>query len=104
MPLLDDIQKIYQTSGINVVGIAVGEPADQVRSYVESVGVSYPIWVDTSPAAPSFDRTPQIFSRFGGIGFPMTLFIDWNGVIQTIYVGELSRGFLQSEIDKLLDS
>jgi cytochrome c biogenesis protein CcmG/thiol:disulfide interchange protein DsbE len=104
MPMLDDIQKIYHARGISVVGIAIGEPADQVLSYVESVAVSYPIWVDASPSAVGFDRTQDIFSRFGGIGFPTTLFIDRNGVIHTIYVGELSRGFLQSQIDQLLDS
>jgi cytochrome c biogenesis protein CcmG/thiol:disulfide interchange protein DsbE len=104
MPLLDDIQKNYHAKGISVVGIAIGEPADLVTSYVESVGVSYPIWVDTFPPAAGFDRTQEIFTRFGGIGFPTTLFIDRNGVIQRIYVGELSRGFLQSQIDKLLDS
>jgi hypothetical protein len=66
--------------------------------------VSYPIWVDASPSAPGFDRTQDIFSRFGGVGLPTTIFIDRNGVIQKVYVGELSRGFLQSQIDKLLDS
>jgi thiol-disulfide isomerase/thioredoxin len=104
MPLLDDMQKIYQGRGLSVIGVALSEPPGQVKSYVESIGVSYPIWVDASPSAPGFDRTQDIFSRFGGIGLPTTIFIDRNGVIQKVYVGELSRGFLQSQIDKLLDS
>ena len=104
MPLLDDIQKIYQDRGISVVGVAIGEPVDQVKSYVESIAVSYPIWVDASPTAAGFDRTQEIFSRFGGVGYPTTIFIDRNGVIQKVYVGELSRGFLQSQIDNLLNS
>ena len=103
MSLLDDIQKIYQDSGISVVGVAIEEPREQVRAYVESVAISYPIWVDASPAAPGFDKTSEIFARFGGVGLPTTIFIDRNGVIQKVYVGELSRGFLQSQIDKLLD-
>jgi cytochrome c biogenesis protein CcmG/thiol:disulfide interchange protein DsbE len=103
MPLLDDIQKIYQARGLSVVGVAIDEPASQVKSYVESVAVSYPIWVDASLPAPGFDRTQNIFSRFGGVGLPTTIFIDRNGVIQKVYVGELSRGFLQSQIDKILD-
>ena len=104
MPLLDDIQKLYQDRGVSVVGVALSEPPGQVRSYVESIAVSYPIWVDASPSAPGFDRTQDIFSRFGGVGLPTTIFIDRNGVIQKVYVGELSRGFLQSQIDKILDS
>ncbi len=102
MPLLDDIQKIYQARGISVVGVAIDEPPGQVKSYVESVAGSYPIWVDASPPAPGFDQSQDIFTRFGGVGLPTTIFIDRNGVIQKVYVGELSRGFLQSQIDKIL--
>ena len=104
MPLLDDIQKIYQARGISVIGVAINEAPGQVRSYVESVAVSYPIWVDASPPAPGFDRSQEIFSRFGGVGLPTTIFIDREGVVQKVYVGELSRGFLQSQIDKILGS
>jgi thiol-disulfide isomerase/thioredoxin len=101
MPLLDDIQKIYQDKSISVVGVAIDEPAGQVKFYVKSIGVSYPVWVDAP--TPGFDRTQEIFSRFGGVGLPTTIFIDRNGTIQKIYVGELSRGFLQSQIEKMLD-
>jgi len=104
MPLLDEIQKIYQARGISVVGVAVNEAPGKVRSYAESIAVSYPIWVDASPSAPGFDRSQDIFSRFGGVGLPTTVFIDRRGVVQKVYVGELSRGFLQSQIDKILDS
>jgi thiol-disulfide isomerase/thioredoxin len=68
MPLLDDIQKIYHARGISVVGIAIGEQADQAKAYVESVAVSYPIWVDASPPAAGFDRTQELFSRLVGSG------------------------------------
>lgn len=103
MPLLDDIQKTYQTRGLSVIGVAVNEPPDRVKSYVDSIAVSYPIWVDVFPPAPGFDRSRDIFSRFGGVGFPTTIFIDRKGVIQRVYVGELSRGFLQSQIENILD-
>jgi thiol-disulfide isomerase/thioredoxin len=103
MPLLDDIQKVYRNKGISIVGVAIDEPAGQVRSYVESIGVSYPVWVDVSTSTPGFDRTQEIFSRFGGVGLPTTIFIDRSGTIQKVYVGELSRGFLQSQVEKMLD-
>ena len=103
MPLLDDTQKIYQDKGISIVGIAIDEPVGQVRSYVESIAISYPVWVDASTSTPGYDRTQEIFSRFGGVGLPTTIFIDRSGVIQKVYVGELSRGFLQSQIENMLD-
>ena len=102
MPLLDEIQKLYGSKGLSVIGLDVGESPELVRSYVSSIQVSYPIWVDAPPGTPGFDRTQEIFSRFGGVGLPSTLFIDRAGVIQRIYVGELSRGYLQNQVELLL--
>jgi len=104
MPLLDDIQKIYGDKGLSVIGLDINEPPEVVKAYVNKVGVSYPIWVDAPPATPGFDSTQKIFASYGGVGFPTSLFIDRNGVIQRIYVGELSRGFVQSQVEKLLDN
>jgi thiol-disulfide isomerase/thioredoxin len=103
MPLLDEFNKAYSEKGLGVVGIDLGESANQVKSYIESIGVSYPIWVDAPAGLPGFDRTQKIFERVGGVGLPTTLFIDQSGFIHRIYIGELSRGFLQSQANILLD-
>jgi hypothetical protein len=49
-----------------------------------------------------FDLTRKIFSSYGAVELPTTLFIDRDGVIQRIYVGELSRGFLQNQVEGIL--
>ena len=46
MPLLDDIQKEYGARGLTVVGVDLEESPETVRAYIESVGVTYPIWLD----------------------------------------------------------
>jgi len=102
MPLLDEFQKEYGDKGLSVIGVDINEPPELVKSYVDAVGVSYPIWVDAPPGTPGFDRTQEIFTRFGGIGLPTTLFIDRAGVIRRIYIGELSRGFLQNQAEIIL--
>lgn len=102
MPMLDEFHKNYQAAGLSVIGLDINEPADQVRAYVEKIGVSYPIWVDAPPGVPGYDRSQEIFSRLGGVGYPTTIFIDRAGVIRRVYVGELSRGFLQSQAEMIL--
>lgn len=102
MPLLDEFHKNRQSEGLSVVGLDLDEPAEKVRRFVDSIGVSYPIWVDAPRNTPGFDHSREIFARFGGVGVPMTIFIDREGVIRRVYVGELSRGFLQSQADIIL--
>ena len=102
MPLLDELQKAYGEKGLSVIGLDINESPELVKSYVNAVDVSYPIWVDAPPGTPGFDSTQEIFSRFGGVGLPSTLFIDRAGVIRRIYVGELSRGFLQNQAENIL--
>lgn len=104
MPLLDDMQKAYSEKGLSVIGVDVNEPASLVKSYIESIGVSYAVWVDAPDGAQGFDKTQQLFSKFGGVGYPFTLFIDRSGVIRQVYIGELSRGYLHNQIEEILSS
>jgi thiol-disulfide isomerase/thioredoxin len=104
MPLLDELQKTYGEKGLSVIGLDINESPKLVKAYVNSVDVSYPIWVDAPSGTPGFNRSQEIFSRFGGIGLPTTIFIDRAGVIQRIYVGELSRGLLQYQAENILDN
>ena len=102
MPLLDELQKYYVDKGLSVIGLNINESPERVKTYVDSVDVSYPIWVDAPSGTPGFDRTQNIFLSYGAVGLPTTLFIDREGVIQRIYVGELSRGFLQNQVENIL--
>jgi thiol:disulfide interchange protein len=47
-------------------------------------------------------RDPQgvVYSAFGGIGMPTTVFIDANGVVREVVTGALSRGDLDAKIDQ----
>ncbi len=103
MPLLDAIQKEYESRGLTVVGIDVGEDPDAVRRYVASIGVAYPIWVDAPNRRTGIDSTQSIHGRFGGVGLPTTVFVDRGGIVQNRHLGELNRGFLQTQAEALLD-
>lgn len=102
MPMLDEFHQNYSDDGLSVIGLAINEPVAQVRQVVDSMGLSYPIWVDAPDSLPGFDRSQAIFERYGGVGLPMTIFIDRKRIIRNVYVGELSRGYLQSQADIIL--
>lgn len=102
MPMLDEFHANYRGKGLSVIGLAIDEPPGQVRRFVESIGVTYPIWVDAPRSESGFDYSQEVFTRYGGVGLPMTVFIDRAGVIRRIYVGELSRGFLHSQARVIL--
>jgi thiol-disulfide isomerase/thioredoxin len=102
MPMLDEFHQNYSDDGLSVIGLAVNESAAQVRQVVDSLGLSYPVWVDAPRSLPGFDRSQAVFNRYGGVGLPMTIFIDRKGIIRDVYVGELSRGYLQSQADLIL--
>ena len=103
MPLLDAIHKEYESRGLSVVGIDVGEDRGAVRRYVESIGVAYPIWVDAPNRQTGIDSTQSIHGRFGGVGLPTTVFVDRGGIVRDRHLGELNRGFLQTQAEALLD-
>lgn len=96
MPLLDSVHKKYSPRGVTIVGINLDEPLATVKAFIESIGVSYPIWVDPPANESGVDGTRALYIRFGGIGLPTTFFIDANGIIQQRQIGELNRAFLQN--------
>jgi len=100
MPLLDLAYQTYQPQGLNVIGISVGESEETVRNYIDSTGITYPIWVNGNQNTE--DQTREIFNLYAGVGLPTTIFADPQGVIRKLYVGELSRGFIDSEVAKLI--
>jgi thiol-disulfide isomerase/thioredoxin len=83
IPLLNKIRKEYAANGVEVVGIAV-DFADDVRTYTRQFPVDYPVLIGEQEgldAARAFGvATPA---------FPFTAFIDAQGRILTVHLGEL---------------
>lgn len=102
MPLLESAWNEYRSKNVVIVGIDVGESPDKVRPFVDSMGLTYPIWTDAGTGAEGFDDTNELLARFGGVGLPTTVFIGADGIVKHVYVGELSRGTLQEWLPRLV--
>jgi hypothetical protein len=100
MPLLQAAWTEYRDKGVVIVGVDVGESQGVVRPFVDSMGLTYPIWLDATDNG-GFDDTNELLGRFGGVGLPTTVFIDASGTIEKVYVGELNRSMLAEWLPRL---
>lgn len=102
MPLLDSVQREFKDEGLVVVGVDLNEAPQKVAAYIRQAGVSYPIWLDAPADQTGFDRTTALYTRFGGVGLPTTLFIAPDGTVRSRQIGELNRGILLNNLRAIL--
>ncbi len=95
MPLL---QSLHEQGEVLVLGINAGEPVEVVGAYLESRGIAYPVWIDPPGTTPPGRASMDLFRRFGGIGLPLTLFIDARGVFRAVHNGELDEPTLEHNV------
>ncbi len=70
-----------------VVGIEVGEPPNEVQSFVDSFGLTFPVVLD---------RNGNVSRRYLVQGLPTTVVLDADGVVQARHVGAMSERDLDS--------
>ena len=76
VPILRDVSERYRDRGLELIAISVQEtsPAD-VQAYADRYQLGYTI---------GFDGSGEIFHEYKAYGLPTQVFIDPNGVIQSI--------------------
>jgi thiol-disulfide isomerase/thioredoxin len=85
IPMLNALTQEVSTEGIEVIGIAI-DFREEVLKFLESTPIGYTVLIgeqDGMAAARAFGMED--------IGLPFTAFIDRQGRIATIHVGELHR-------------
>jgi len=95
MPLL---QALHERGEVAVIGIDAGEPLNVVTAYLESRGIDYPVWIDPPGTVPPGQASMDLFRRFGGIGLPLTLFVDRQGILRAAHSGELDEATLARNV------
>lgn len=84
MPLLDQVAAQH-ADALVVLGVNSGEPAELVQAYIDETGVKFPILLDTSEKV-----TEMYFVR----NFPMTFFVDAEGILRAQHIGLLQENIL----------
>lgn len=99
---MPDIQKAYETlspQGLKVLSIAMKEsPQDAVR-YRDSVGATFPVYIDPTRIASMIDagNQPELAQQLALMtrdwqiaNFPTHVFIDANGIIRSIVLSQMT--------------
>ena len=93
MPLLQRTYDAHDQEGLAVLGVSVGDSSNAVQAYVQALGVSFPIGLDS-------DR--QVSRRYRVFGLPTSVFIDREGLIQAIVPGPVEPKGLERDLADLL--
>jgi thiol-disulfide isomerase/thioredoxin len=80
IPQFVDAYQKYKDKGLVVIGLDLQEGPSLIQPFAQEFGIDYPILVD---------RTGQVGDKYRLLGLPTTVFIDANGVIQSVYSGPL---------------
>jgi cytochrome c biogenesis protein CcmG/thiol:disulfide interchange protein DsbE len=94
MPDFEDVSNAH-IDEVVFVGVNLQDDAGAADSLAVETGVTYQL-----------ARDPQgvVYSAFGGIGMPTTVFIDADGVVRDVVTGKLSAEDLEAKIDQHFDT
>ena len=77
---------------VKIVGVDDGEDAPIIRTFVTDIGVTYTLWRDP---------TSQVDSLLQAPGLPYSVFLDRQGVIRRIFLGQMTREYIDDRLREL---
>jgi thiol-disulfide isomerase/thioredoxin len=90
MPLLEAYAEKYPD--LMLLGINNNESPATIRHFIESNPIDFPILLD---------EDGKVGDQFLVVGFPTTYFIDQDGTIQAVYMGQLDENLLALYLPKI---
>ena len=72
-PQINQIAKEFNSKGVEVVGINIGETKEEMETGVKDFGIEYPV---------AEDAGKSVMEKFGAIGTPTIVFLDKEGKVQ----------------------
>jgi peroxiredoxin len=93
MPALQKQYELNKDKGLVIIGVNIGQAPATVDPFVKQLGVRFPILLDSQ------SQITKLY-RIGPI--PTTFFIDPEGVVQEIFVGELNEAMIADKVAKIL--
>lgn len=94
MPELQNAVTRYSDQNLVVLGVNAAEPADQVKSYMAELKLTFPTVID---------EDGSIANQYGVYAFPTTIWIDAQGVIRARHLGPLTTSDIDRYVADLLE-
>jgi thiol-disulfide isomerase/thioredoxin len=93
IPHFIDLQQKYRDRGLQVIGIAMDDGPEPVRTFYQQFHMNYPVVMGTA-------KTGELYG--GVLGLPIAFVIDGEGRIQAKHIGGASPALIEKEIMGLL--
>jgi peroxiredoxin len=93
MPALQKQYELNKDKGLVVIGVNIGQAQATVEPFVKQLGVSFPILLDSQ------SQITKLY-RIGPI--PTTFFIDPDGEVKEIFIGEMNEAIIAEKVAKIL--
>lgn len=94
MPTLVKYFKVHSNQGFTLIGIEAGDPAEDVASFVEEYGISFPVLLDPDNKS---------LTAFNNDSLPSSYVIDHNGNVILAWTGPINRAMLEKYLTPLLE-
>lgn len=93
MPELQAFYEDYSDDGLVIVAVDAGDPPTDVTAFVESNGLTFPVWLDPGK---------QALRAFNNLSLPSSYVIDAGGTVRLAWTGAISHGMLERYVVPLL--
>ena len=93
MPYMNNVYSEYQSKGVEVLAINIGEAELLVNKFIDKYELNFPIL---------YDRNETVTSSYNFIPLPTTFLIDENGKIVDIISGTLTEEDIRKNMDKII--
>ncbi len=94
MPVLQAYFQAHAQAGFTVVAIESGEPATTVGNYVQSLELTFPVWLDPHGLA---------LDAFKNWDLPSSYVIDRTGTVRMSWTGPVNQTTLEKYVTPLLE-
>lgn len=92
MPAIQDRFEKFAEDGLVVLAVDFAEPRNDIQAFKEEFGLTFELLLD--PEA-------EIQRLYRIRGYPTSLFIDSNGVVQVVHIGLMTEGQLDDYLSKI---
>ncbi len=93
MPELNAYYEAHKQEGFVLIGISAGDSQEQVREFIDSLGITFPMWLDPKEDAMRAFRTEYL---------PSSFVIDPQGTVRLAWTGAISLQTLEDYVTPLL--
>lgn len=93
MPDIEDVYRRFKDRGFVVLAVNLQEDSGTVAEFVQRLGLSFTIVLDTSGEV---SETYRVFS------LPTSYFVDRDGVIRDANIGGMTRDIIEAKLEKIM--